>query len=417
MLRILLSAYACEPGKGSEPAVGWMWATELAASGHQVWVLTRESNRSSIEAEMSPPKPERLHFEYCDLPRWARGWKNLPGAIYLYYFFWQWLAFRAARRLNRAHHFDRVHHVSFVSLRAPSFMGWLGIPFYFGPVSGGESVPPPLRRDLTARARCLEAVRDRANWLMSFDPLMRAAFRRATRIYLTSRDSLQLVPQKFHQKCEVQLAVGLTLQQLGFSRRKLAFAHCELRCLYAGRLLEWKGLHLAMLAMQRLQAHGAPVRLTIIGDGPARASLQSLANRLGIASRITWRPWLPHQEVQSKLQENDVFLFPSLRDSGGMAVLEALAHGLPVFCTDLGGPGEIVNQRCGRVIATKDRSADDIADDLAEQLHQLATNPGLRQSLSVGARRRAWAFESRWLVEAIYGAASASAGLSENVPA
>ena len=45
MSRILLSAYACEPGKGSEPEVGWMWATELAAAGHEVWVITRAANR------------------------------------------------------------------------------------------------------------------------------------------------------------------------------------------------------------------------------------------------------------------------------------------------------------------------------------------------------------------------------------
>ena len=141
MSRVLLSAYACEPGKGSEPAVGWMWATELAAAGHEVWVITREANRNSIEADVPCFQSERIHFQYCDLTRWARGWKKLPGAIYLYYFIWQWLAFRLARRLNRAHHFDIVHHISFVSLRAPSFMGWLGIPFYFGPVEAGNALP------------------------------------------------------------------------------------------------------------------------------------------------------------------------------------------------------------------------------------------------------------------------------------
>ena len=83
MSRILLSAYACEPDRGSEPAVGWMWATELAASGHEVWVLTRDTNRNAIESATPSPRPPCLHFEYCDLPRWASGWKELPGAIYL----------------------------------------------------------------------------------------------------------------------------------------------------------------------------------------------------------------------------------------------------------------------------------------------------------------------------------------------
>src|ERR1700686_5022098 len=48
-LRILLSAYACEPGKGSEPGVGWHWAVEMARLGHRVTVLTRQNNRAGIE--------------------------------------------------------------------------------------------------------------------------------------------------------------------------------------------------------------------------------------------------------------------------------------------------------------------------------------------------------------------------------
>ena len=55
MSRILLSAYACEPGKGSEPEVGWLWATELADAGHEVWVITREANRHAIEMELAQP--------------------------------------------------------------------------------------------------------------------------------------------------------------------------------------------------------------------------------------------------------------------------------------------------------------------------------------------------------------------------
>ncbi len=404
MSRILLSAYACEPGKGSEPAVGWMWATELAAVGHEVWVITREANQSSIEAAMPLPDAERLHFEYCDLPCWSRGWKHHSGGIYLYYFLWQWLAFGRARRLHRARAFDLVHHVTFVSLRAPSFMGWLGIPFYFGPVSGGECVPRPLRCELSAGARAFEFARDCANWLTRFDLLMRAAFRQAERIYVTSNDSLQLVPRQYHHKCEVQLAIGITREQLALSGRRPMDHRHNLRCVYAGRLLEWKGLNIALLAMHRLKQQGMYTHFTIIGDGPARRGLQCLAAQLGIGSMISWRPWLPHEELLNKLHDYDVFLFSSLRDSGGMAVLEALARGLPVICTDRGGPGGIVNHRCGRVIGAANQSAEAIANEMAERLVELAQNPGLRERLSLQARRRAWDFEFGRVVHAIYGA-------------
>ena len=58
-----------------------------------------------------------------------------------------------------------------------------------------------------------------------------------------------------------------------------------------------------------------------------------------------------------------------------------------------------------------------VASDLAERLSELAANPGLRQSLSIGARRRAWDFQFWRLVEAIYGVPSKAGALSENVPA
>ena len=293
--------------------------------------------------------------------------------------------------------------VTFVSLRAPSFMGCLGLPFYFGPVSGGERVPGRLRRHMTIHSRAQEAFRDFANLLVRTDPLMRLTFRQARRVYLTSWDTLALVPQRYRHKCEIHLAIGLTREQLGFTGRKAATPGPTLRCLYAGRFLEWKGLDIAFLAMERLKTQNIPARLMLIGDGPTQAKLQTLARHLGITGHLNWIPWMSHATLQQQFQKHDVLLFPSLRDSGGMAVLEALAHGTPVICTDLGGPATVVNRRCGWVVQTEGRSSAELADTIAGHLRELATNPGLRRSLSLHARRRSWEFEFSRLVEAIHG--------------
>ena len=191
MSRILLSAYACEPGKGSEPEVGWMWATELADSGHEVWVITRAANRDAIEMELARRRRPRVHFAYCDLPQWARRWKRGARGVHLYYALWQWGAYRTAKRLTRKVNFDCVHHVTFVGVRGPSFMGLLGLPFFLGPVSGGESVPKALRVGMTRAARWRESVRDVANHAIHVDPVMRSSFRRAERIFVATPESLQ----------------------------------------------------------------------------------------------------------------------------------------------------------------------------------------------------------------------------------
>ncbi len=89
MSKVLLSAYACEPGRGSEPEVGWRWAVELAGLGYQVWVLTRANNRAAIERGLASRAPiPSLHFVYYDLPGWARWWKKGGRGVRLYYVLW-----------------------------------------------------------------------------------------------------------------------------------------------------------------------------------------------------------------------------------------------------------------------------------------------------------------------------------------
>ena len=76
-LKILLSAYACEPGRGSEQGVGWNWARQMAKE-HEVWVVTRANNRMPIETALAWDPLPNAHFVYYDLPRWARRWKRGP---------------------------------------------------------------------------------------------------------------------------------------------------------------------------------------------------------------------------------------------------------------------------------------------------------------------------------------------------
>src|SRR5271165_6661723 len=197
MARILLSAYACEPDRGSEPAVGWNWATELARLGHEVWVLTRAANRAAIEDKSRSD----LNFIYYDWPRWMQSWRTYFIGLRLYYMLWQWGAARHVRKLFPELPFDVVQHVTYVSIRYPSFLGSLGIPFYFGPVSGGERVPPKLRKGFSVGERLRERLRDLSNRLVSLDPLLRRVFRQAEKIIVT-RDTLSLVPQRWRHKCE-----------------------------------------------------------------------------------------------------------------------------------------------------------------------------------------------------------------------
>ena len=95
-MKVFVSAYACEPNRGSEPGVGWEWATRLSKK-HDVTVITRANNRQVIEDSINPAEQsDTLHFVYLDLPVfWTRLKKRGILPIPLYYLMWQ-LAARLA---------------------------------------------------------------------------------------------------------------------------------------------------------------------------------------------------------------------------------------------------------------------------------------------------------------------------------
>lgn len=407
-LRILLSAYACEPGRGSEPGVGWTWALALARRGHEVWVITRANNRAAVEQGVSSLNDSvraRLHFIYYDLPAWAKWWKKGHRGVHLYYLLWQWGAYKLARDWHNNIKFDLVHHVTFVTARQPSFMGNLGVPFIFGPAAGGERSPWRLRVGYSMHGWIHDSLRDLVNRLIVLDPLLRRNYLQAEHIYVTTLESLILVPRCYHHKTSVQLAIAIEVSDHasgGADQRRIANTSRP-RILYVGHFFSWKGVHLALRAFAQFVQTVPDARFTIVGMGVEDARLHRLANTLGINSRIDWHNWLPQSQLAQLYSTHDIFFFPSLRDSGGMVVMEAMAHGLPVVCLDLGGPGVLVDSSCGRVIDVTRVSVDVVVRRLSDSLIDLVTTPELFQKLAQGAVSRVSAYSADALAEHVYG--------------
>jgi glycosyltransferase involved in cell wall biosynthesis len=384
-LRILLSAYACEPHKGSEPGIGWNWAAALAHAGHDVWVLTRANNRGAIEGALADKPVPNLRFVYYDLPVWARWWKRRGRGVRLYYVLWQWGAYQLARRLCRELRFDLVHHITFGVFRHPSFMAFLDVPFIFGPVGGGESAPRQLRGTFPLRGYLIDLARDFANWAVRLDPLMTAVYRRSVATLCKTHETLARIPEKYRDKCLVQVEVGTddALPACHRERKDGCF-----QVLYVGRLIYWKGLHLGLMAFAKFSETHPDARLTIIGSGPDELWLRRLAHRLGLTDNVTWIPWLERAMVMRAYPRHDVFLFPSLHDSSGNAVLEALSCGLPVVCLDVGGPALLVDASCGFRVPARKPKPEEVVTGLAQALAKLAQEPELMRSMGAAAAQR-----------------------------
>lgn len=390
-MRVLVSAYACEPGKGSEPGVGWHWTTELARLGHKVEVITRSNNRASIEKALADDPIAGLQFHYYDLPSWGKWWKQGNRGIQLYYRLWQHGAYRLARHLTHKKQYDLVHFLTFGSFRQPSFMGRLGLPFVIGPIGGGDVTPALLRGSYPAIPALREMLREISIKLAYLDPTVRAMYRQATLVFCKTRDTLAILPASCREKSRVQLEIGVEPHRI---RSEIVAQAASVDFLYAGRLVYMKGIHLALEAFSKLSQDRPNATFTIIGTGPNEAQLKRLSATLGLGDSVRWLGWIPHEELWRQYFHYTALVFPSFHDSSGNVLLEALSQALPVICFDTGGPGEILSPSCGIMIPVKKRSKAEVVRDLTAAMRNFADNPELRDQM--GRRALEVARASTW---------------------
>jgi glycosyltransferase involved in cell wall biosynthesis len=387
-MRILLSAYACEPRKGSEPGVGW--STALLLSGrHDVWVLTRDNNRQAIERELARSPLPRLHFVYHDLPSWTRWWKRKHRGVQLYYYLWQIAAYRVAQRLHREIGFELIHHVTFGKYWAPSLLARLPVPFVWGPVGGAESAPRAFWSGLSARGILFEALRELGRWLGDHDPRVRLTIRRSTVALAKAGETAERLRRLGARDVRVFFCTQLLMAEVGRLISQIpavdlaSHEQDRVRFISIGRLAHLKGFHLGLRAFARANLENADYWL--IGDGPERKRLESEARTLGIAGRVVFWGWISQEEALRRLAEAHVLVHPALHDSGGGPILEAMAMERPVICLDLGGPALRVTEETGIKIPAGHPLK--VEHELAAAMRRLAGDPALRDRMGRAGRQ------------------------------
>jgi glycosyltransferase involved in cell wall biosynthesis len=382
-LRALISAYACNPAEGSENAVGWRWGMEMAKH-HDVTVLTRANNRADIEAAVAklPAETPRPNFAYHDLGAFLQRVKKIRGLNQWYYLCWQRGARKTVSRLNAATPFDLLHHATYAAYRYRTALDGHGVSVLWGPVGGAERVPWKLLRLDSKWSFFSEATRNLINALQQvpFLGLMPKSAWSEGVLVSTPETEEKLASRGI--KATLFPAIGLDLPDSLPLPRKHARG-TPLKIIYVGNLLFLKGLHLALegLADCEFDFH-----LTIVGDGIYGKTLRRIASRAGLEDKVTFTGRVPMGEVESHLQAADIFLFPSLHDSGGLALIEAMSIGLPAVCLDCGGPAVAVDDTCGiKVIVDTGPS---IRQGIAKALRRYADDADLYAQHSAGAIER-----------------------------
>lgn len=161
--------------------------------------------------------------------------------------------------------------------------------------------------------------------------------------------------------------------------------------LFVGRLVEMKGVEHLLRAFKLMATQYPRMRLLIAGDGPDRVRLEALSVALHVADRVSFRGWVQQADLSDLFEQADIFIGPTTTDRNGsteaqgIVFLEAMACGIPVIGTSVGGIAEVVRDGETGLVVPPDDPAE-IADAAAKLLgnHDLVAHLTTRANDMVG---------------------------------
>ncbi|HEU4414443.1 MAG TPA: glycosyltransferase [Candidatus Angelobacter sp.] len=259
----------------------------------------------------------------------------------------------------------------------------LGMPLVLGPWNGGLKSPTTFPEFMSQDSAWMYPLR---NFGKLFDLFNRALS--AASIILTATDSTdRSIPSRYRPKCVRMLenGVDLSLFQAEVWPEPPTSTN-PLRILFVGRLIPMKGVPMLIEAMSQI-TNSLPVELTIIGDGPERELLERQAAESGVSSRVRFVGAQSLTQVSSAMRQAHVFCLPSVRESGGAVLLEAMAAARPVIAVKYGGPAEVVNDEVGYAIEPVGREY--VVKELVRTLRDVAARPDIWKKKGIAGRVRA----------------------------
>lgn len=387
-MKLLVSAFACHPGMGSEDGVGWGWVTGLAAH-HEVHVITRDYRRADIEAARAERPVAKLTFHYTDPPPWMIFWKTGSRNFMIYALLWQFFALALALRLSARQRFDIVQHLTYGNLWLPSFLFLVPGTYVLGPVGGGV-VPEAFSADYRLRERLVEAVRFLVQRYLRWVNLpMLCNMFRARLILARTEETLALLPGWARRKATLVPETALDLARFPYDpqQRRDLCRSATLVLVYAGRILSLKNLHLAVTGFRELLRRypqlAGRIRFDIYGEGPYLPVCRQLA---GEEESIVFHGFLERDLLMERLRQAHLFVHLSVKDTAATAPMEAMALGLPVICVNSGGMGNLVDDACG--VLLEPSHPGQIVESLVEVLRELAEDRERLLQLALAARQK-----------------------------
>lgn len=388
-MKILASVYACDPYDGSERAVGWNWICELSKY-HKITALTSHVYKKDIEDYVAKHHNElaNTRFVYVKVPYILSFWHKGYRGERLYYMLWQKQAAKVAKKLVKAEHFDLVHHITYVTCVLPTYMHKLGLPFLYGPVSGGENIPSIIGYPMNAKNRLVEGIRKASQLFFRATFNFAKTMERATLILVTTEETREFIPYQHHDKVRTFQAIGLRKDM--FYPEPVKKENEVTHFLMAGRMLYWKGYELGISAFVQALKDGCQADLTVLGDTENNVNYETYRDKLKamcgsyLGEKIKFVSAIEHSQMKQFYDSFDVLLNCSLRDSGCFVVMEAMSRALPIITVNTGGPK--VNTTIESSVKIEPAPFAVMVNNMTQAIKTLASDQELRTKMGKAAR-------------------------------
>ena len=402
MLTILINAYACSPGMGSEPGMAWNWCVNLAKHC-ELHIITEGEFRDKIEAVLPMlPQGVNMHFYYNPVSEEVRKmcWNQGDWRFYYYYQKWQKKTLEIAKEIIKNTHIDIVHQLNMIGFREPGFLWKLNKPFIWGPINAKEAFPIAYLQGAKQKKKVFIRLKNIINkYQLRYNSRVRKAAQKAHYIIAASTDSAKAIEKYFHCTSILINESGCDIEENDFIRT-YDLTSKTLDLLWVGRFIFTKQLELALKSIA--ECRNKNIRLHIVGGSKEEEiPYQQMAQQLHITAQCVWYEKVNHNRVQELMKQCDLFFFTSISEGTPHVILEAFNNSLPVLCFDTCGQGDCVNEKVGIKIPLS--YPQQSVFDLAEKITYLYQHREVLEKFSEGCKQRqeelSWENKAKKMVE------------------
>lgn len=378
-LKLFISAYACEPGKGSEIGVGWHWVLEMSRY-FELWVLTRANNRTVIEAYFSKHSEtgSTIHWVYYDLPNFIKRFKHQMQGVRIYYTLWQYGSNHLVKEVMEKEQIEIFHLLTYGNaIWHISSYGQKKV-FIWGPTGGTDTIPGEFSRHYTMKHRLVEAVRRAVVGSLPSNPSFLKKCKNASLIFCKAESVYYTIPKAYRGKAILFTDVAMEKSPEDF-RPVIRGPGSHLTFITVGRLDGWRGFDLLVEAFSRAAEEETHLTMKIIGEGAEMRHLQRQILRLGMERKIILTGQITMEQYQREMKNCDAVLNSCLKEGGVTNAFDCMTWGKPLLCVDTGGYTRNFNSQCAIILPRTGR--EELIENLKAGMLRLCDH-GIRRSMS-----------------------------------